>query len=167
MFWNGRTAIEGLSQSECGCDVGRRGFGRGLSRSGTGAANPVNPNGSGNIFESLFALIIEREIEPPNGVFLNTGRNANASRFRQTFKASSDVHAVTEDVAVLDHDVADVDPDAEFDAAVRCAGIALGHAALPLGCTTQPVDDAAELHQQPITGSFDDPAMMLGDLRID
>jgi hypothetical protein len=45
--------------------------------------------------------------------------------------------------------------------------LALGHAALPLCCTTQPVDDAAELYQQPITSSFDDPAMMLGDLRID
>src|SRR5258708_6767997 len=156
-----------VGQGECGCDLGRGGFGRGLIRSGTGRTNPVDPNGSGNILESSFAHIIKREVEPPSGVFLNTGRNANASRFRKTFKASGDVHAVAEDVAVLDHDIADVNPDAEFDAVVRCAGITLGHATLPFSCTTQTVDDAAELYQQPITGRFYDPPAMFSDLRID
>ena len=135
--------------------------------SGPGGTNPVDPNGPGNIFESLFAHIIKREVEPPSGVFLNTGRNANTSGFRQTFKASGDVNAVTENVAVLDRDIADVDPNPEFDAVVRCAGITLGHGALPFSGTAQPVDDTAKLYQQPITGSLYDPSAMFSDLRID
>ena len=116
---NGRTAIEGLSGS---ANAGAMSVGAALGVVSVGVAgcrNPVNPNGSGNILESLFAHIVEGKIEPPSGVFLNTGRNANAAGFGQTFKASGDVHAVTEDVAVLDHDIADVDANAEFDPVVR------------------------------------------------
>ena len=44
---------------------------------------------------------------------------ADAARFGQAFESGRDVDALTKDVAVLDNDVSDVDPDVELDAVVR------------------------------------------------
>ncbi len=68
---------------------------------------------------------------------------------------------------MLDHDIPDIDADAEFNAAVARASIARGHIVLPLVGTAQAVDDAAELDQQPVAGGFDDPPAVFGDFWID
>ena len=165
IFWNGNTAIDGLSgRARVGRTFDRRGFGRAL---GGGEADPVDTNRAGDVLEALLAHVLEGEIEPAGSILLNTGRDADAAWVGQAFKAGSDIHAVAEDVIVLDHDIADVDPDPEFDAVVRGAGIAFGHAALPFGSTTQPIDDAPEFNEKSVAGRFDDAPVMLGDLRID
>ena len=83
-------------------------------------------------------------------------------------QACCDVHAVAEDVAILDHNVADVDADTELDTLVGGdLGVALGHAGLQLSRTVQRIDHAAELDEQAITRRLDEPAMMFSDLRID
>jgi hypothetical protein len=75
---------------------------------------------------------------------------------------------VAEDVAVLGDDIALVDADAEFDAAVRRSlAIQLGQRRLYFAGTPQGVDDAGELDQQPVARGLDQPAAMLGDLRVD
>ena len=72
------------------------------------------------------------------------------------------------DVTVLDDDVTNIDTDPEFDAIVRRhLRVPLGHAGLHLGRTAQPIDDAGELDQHAVARSLDDPAMPLGDTRID
>ena len=38
---------------------------------------------------------------------------------------------------------------------------------LNLSCAAQRVDDAGELHEQPVAGGLDDPTTVLGDLGID
>src|SRR6266446_9006774 len=83
-------------------------------------------------------------------------------------KPGCDIHTVTEDVRILDDDIALVNTDTELDAAGRRhIGVTLGHAALPFGRTTQPVDDARKFDQQAITGSLHDAAPVFGDLRVD
>ncbi len=99
---------------------------------------------------------------------MNTGRKADASGFGQTFQPSRDVHPVTEDVVVLDKDVALVNTDTELNAFLGShPGITLGHDVLNLSRTPQGIDDTGELDQQSITGRFDDTAPVFGDLRID
>lgn len=72
------------------------------------------------------------------------------------------------DVAVLDDDVPEIDPDAEFElVAGRLAEIVLGYGALNVDGTAQSVDDARKLYQQPVPHRLDEAAMMLGDLRLE
>ena len=72
------------------------------------------------------------------------------------FEPSSYVHAVTENVAVLSDDIANVDAYPEVDAFLGGnLRITLGHDGLNLGRTPQGIDDTAELDQQTVTGSFD------------
>jgi hypothetical protein len=110
---NGRTAIEGLS-GKGRTDAPSIGSTLGLP-SGSGT-NPVDPDRSAHIFEALFAKILEGGLQPSSCVFLNPRRHANATRLGKTFEAWRDIHAVAEDVVLLDDDVAHVDADAELDA---------------------------------------------------
>src|SRR6516225_4383399 len=82
-------------------------------------------------------------------------------------QSSSDVHAIAEDVAILDHDVAHVDANAVRDALVRRHnGVALGHTGLHLGCAAQRIHYAAELDQQAVTRRLDEPTVVRADLWI-
>ena len=48
-------------------------------------------------------------------VLLHPGRHADAAWFRKTLQTCRHVHAVTENVATIDNDVAKIDADAELD----------------------------------------------------
>ena len=80
---------------------------------------PVDPHRPRDVFERLLPHVFEGEVETACGVFPNAGRDADSSRLGQGFEPGRDVDAVAKDVAVLDDDVPDIDPDAEVDAAVR------------------------------------------------
>src|SRR5262249_32855508 len=81
---------------------------------------------------------------------------------------SGHIDAIPENVAVLDHDVAHVNANAEFDAFVRwCHGITLGHASLHLGRATQGIDHTGELDEQAITRRLDKPTVVRSDCRIE
>ena len=72
------------------------------------------------------------------------------------------------EVVALDDHVAEVDADAQFDPPrLGDAGIALGHRLLHRDGAAHRVDDARKRHQHAVAGHFDDPPMMLGDLRLD
>jgi hypothetical protein len=95
-------------------------------------------------------------------------RHANAARIGQTFQPSSDVHAVTENVAVLDDDIANIDAHSKFDAAgARQTVVTVGHVVLPFGRAAQTVYYTGELDEQAIPGRFHYSPMMSGDFRID
>ncbi len=118
--------------------------------------------------EVLFSKVVEGEVEPPGYILLNAGGYTNTSWLGQTFQPGRDVHPVTEDVPVLHNDVALVNSDTELDAIVaRCSSTLLTHRVLPFGRTTQCIDHAGKLNEQPITGRFDDAAPVFSDLRID
>jgi hypothetical protein len=78
------------------------------------------------------------------------------------------VHAVAEDVATIDDDVADIDPNAKLDPLLlRHVGVALHHATLNIKSTAHGVDHAAELGQHSIAGVLDNTAAVFGNLGID
>jgi hypothetical protein len=66
--------------------------------------NPVDPHRAGNVLEVLLSNVVEGKVETPGYVLLNTGGHANASRLRETFQPSRNVHAVPEDIVILHND---------------------------------------------------------------
>ena len=95
-------------------------------------------------------------------------RHADAAGGRLLLQARGDVDAVAKNVVILDDDVAEVDADAELDALLgRDVGIAPRHAGLDLDGALHGLDDALELDQHAVAGGLDQPAVVLGDRRID
>ena len=110
------------------------------------------------------------EIEVELALDLGEGglREVDPARLRHAFEPRGDVDAVAVDIVAVDDDVADVDADAEDDPVVLGQPIvAERHAALHLDREQHRVDDAYELHQQPIAHQLDDAAAILQRLRLD
>ena len=85
------------------------------------------------------------------------------------FQPRCDIDAVAHQVAVaLLDDVAEVDANMEFDAAVgRDAGVTLDHCVLNLYCATHGVDNAAKLDESPVAGALHHPPVVHGDGGVD
>src|SRR4051812_28915749 len=76
---------------------------------------------------------ISSEIQLARGVFLHPRRDANPAGFGQCFKPGGHVHPIAENIAILDHDIPDIQADAEFNALVlRHRRVSAGHAGLDL-----------------------------------
>jgi hypothetical protein len=121
----------------------------------------------GNVLQPLLAQILEGKVELATRIFLYSGRDADATGFRDPFQPRCHVHPVAIDVATLDYDVADIDADAKRDPLLwidLC--VASRHPALDLKGATQRVDHAPELSQQTIASGLDDPSAVFLDLRI-
>jgi len=87
--------------------------------------------------------------------------SAKASRRAARFDA------VAEDVVLVDHDVAEIDADAEIDAPLGWhARVARGHLALHLDRATNRIDHARELADQTVARHVDNAAAVLLDLGI-
>ena len=92
------------------------------------------------------------------------GRQADTARPGQRLDAGGDVHAVAEQVARLDHDVADMDADAELEPAVgRELVVGLGEPLLRRHGALDGIHGAGELGQQAVAGGVGDPTAMAGD----
>jgi hypothetical protein len=94
-----------------------------------------------------------------------TGRSRGLSN---TFKAGSNVDTVTEDIIVIDDDVADVNPNTELDPDVlRHTVVLFSHATLDLDRAARCIHGAGKFHQHTVTGGLDYAAAMPSDLGID
>ena len=159
------------------CDrqpVGKREFGRLRGRHGrrfglrSVQQQATNPDWPGDVLELLLALVGKADIEAAFDVLLHARRHANAAWRRKSLQPGSHVHTFTEDIVVLDDNVANMDADAEFDTPVRRdVGIARRHAALDVNGTADRIDDAGEFGQQAVARRLDQPSMMLGELGIE
>src|SRR6266446_4510810 len=80
------------------------------------------------------------------------------------FEPCGDIDAVAVNVVLVNDDVAEIDADAELDAALLGdAVIAQCHFALQFDRARHRIDDAGEFDQQPVAGGLHDAAAMLGD----
>jgi hypothetical protein len=78
-------------------------------------------------------------------VIVHAPRDADLAALDQPLEPSSDVHAVAEDVVVLDHDVADIDADPEaHPASFRLVFVSSLKRRLNLDRTANRVKDAGE-----------------------
>ena len=96
----------------------------------------------------LIAKIIEIVLNTVSNVIPHASRDADPTRSSQALQPCRDIHAIAEDVAVLDHDITDIDPDAKLHPALRRKrgvrfrkGLLNGHPAV------HGIDDAGELSE--------------------
>ena len=116
----------------------------------------------------MFAEIFEGDVESIAHLVANRGGDADAARRRELLESRRYVDAVSENVAVVDDDIAEIDADSELDPARgRYVGVAACHPALDLGGTLHGVRNALEFDQHSVTGRFDDPPLVLLDGGID
>jgi hypothetical protein len=101
-------------------------------------------------------------------VIVHASRNADFAALDQALEPSSYVHAVAEDVIVLDHDVADIEADPEaHPATFRLAFVSLLKGSLNFDRTANRVEHAGEFGDHAIAGGVRDPASMLRDELVD
>jgi hypothetical protein len=125
-------------------------------------------NRLGDVLDPVLAHRLERQRELVAHLVINAPGDADAPRLGEALKARGDVHAVAVDVALLQHDVADVDADAEPDAPVfGLARLALRHAVLDRDRALDRVDGAGELDQGAVARELDHAAAVLIDQRLD
>ena len=158
MFWNGSTAIDGLSGSASA----------GSSPATPSSRTPINPHRLRNVLELLLAHVADIERELALDLLVGVVGKADAAGLGQRLHASRNVDAVAVDVALIDDDVADVDADAELDPAIfGNVGVALGHGALDFHRAAHGIDRARKFDQRAVTRRLDDAAAMLRNLGID
>jgi hypothetical protein len=122
----------------------------------------------GDVLQLSCAEVGDLEIEPSLHLPVGLFGKADRSRFGDTFQPRGDINAVAHQIAVafLD-DVADVDPDTEFDPLFSWhTGVALDHRALDFDGAAHFVDDAAELDDDAVAGARNDPPMVERDGRV-
>jgi hypothetical protein len=116
----------------------------------------------------LLPYVFEGNLELVPEVLLNTSRNADAARLRYPFQTCRYVHSITENVATIYDDIANIDANAELDfPLLRQAGIAFSHPALHVDGAAHGVDHATELGQHSVAGVLDNVSTVLADLGID
>ena len=120
-----------------------------------------------DILELLFSGILKVHVELAAHLPIGVIRDADAAGLGDAFEPCGNVHGVAEDVTFLDHDVADMDAHAEFDALIGpYPRIALRHCALLLDRAAGRVHRTAELDQNAVAGALDDAATMFRDRRL-
>jgi hypothetical protein len=76
--------------------------------------------------------------------------------------------SITKDVATVDHNIPDIDADAELDSLLLWhVSVALGDAPLDIKSASHRVHNAAELSQHSVPGVLDDTSTVLSDLGTD
>jgi len=159
MFWNGSTAIEGLSGS---------GSARCKRFRGACQVDAIDSHGARDVFQHLLPQIDEGLRQLVADLAPDILRKTDAARVRDAFQPRRDVDAVAQQVGAIDHDIAQVNSDPEGDEAVGSdLGIALRHTALHGQRAAHGVDDARKLDQDAVAGGLDDAAAMHRDGRID
>ena len=66
----------------------------------------------------MLAEVFEFKRQFFHDVIVDAARDADTARIRQPFEACGDVHPVAENISVLQHDVADIDPNAKLHSAI-------------------------------------------------
>ena len=144
-------------------------LGRRLRLGGDAYLQRIDPDRSFDVLELRRAEISDRHIEPAAHLAVGVlGKTDRAGR-GDAFQSRGDIDAVAHQVAVaLFDDVAQMNADPEFDAALRRqAGVALDEAVLHLDRAAHGVDHAAEFDEAAVAGALDHATMMHGDGRID
>src|SRR5215475_7302529 len=131
-------------------------------------AHCIGAHRPSDVLELPLPQVLERQIEPPGGIFLNAGRHAEPTRFSQSFEPRRDVHAIAKNIAIFDDNIADVDANSKLNALVlRHSSISFSHAGLDLAGAAQRIHDTTEFDEQPIARRLHEPAVVRGDRRID
>ena len=131
-------------------------------------AQPKRPDRMRDVLHQLLAQIFKDHVAVMTQVIAHASRNADFTAPDQPLEPSGDIHAVAENVVILDHDVADIDADPKaHPPSFRLAFICPLKRRLDLDRAPDRVKDAGEFGEYTVTGSVRDPASMLRDKVID
>jgi hypothetical protein len=130
---------------------------------------PIDAHQAGDVFDLLFAQILEREVKLIAHLVAYDAANTDPAGLGQCLETGGDVDAVTVDVALIDDNIAEINADAEVDAPFsgNVSVVALCHVALHLDRAAHRIDDAGKLDQRAVAGGFDKAATVLPDLWVD
>ena len=116
----------------------------------------------------LLADVVEADIEAPMHLLAHRSRHTDATWLGKRLQSRRHVDAIAGDVGAINDDVAEVDTNPELEALYgRPRLIVWPHRPLHINCATERGVRAGELEQHPVARGLDDPAAMLGNLRID
>jgi hypothetical protein len=139
-----------------------------LSYESSTRPHTIDLNRPNDIFEPLLTGVLKDNVKFALDVLQYSPRDANAARLSNPFEARRYIDSLTEDVAPVEHDISDIDADAELNPSfLRLAGIAFRHAPLDLDSTAHRIHYTTELSQQPIPGVLNHPPAVFSYLRID
>src|SRR4029077_4439130 len=120
------------------------------------------------VFDSVLAEIGKPDRQLFADLLAHRVADADLVRRRERFNPSRYVDAVTEHVALVDHDIAEVDADAKPDPlALWQVGVAVLHPPLNHDGTAYGIDDRGELDQHAVAGGLKDASAVLVDQRVD
>jgi hypothetical protein len=132
-----------------------------------GDRDAIDAHWPSDVLDLLLAQILKAEIDFVADLVADDAADADPARLGQSFQPCRDIDAVAVNILLVDDDIAEIDADAEFDAALfGNTVIAQGQLALQLDSAAHRVDGAGELDQEPVAGGLHDAAAMLGDLGV-
>jgi hypothetical protein len=141
---------------------------RGRVRVGDLGSHTIDSDWPCDVLDLLLAQILKDKGQPVADLVVNRIGDEHPAGIGQGFDPRRDVDAVAIEVVALDDHVAEIDADAQLDAAVRRdADVPLGHRLLDFDRAAHRIDDAGKLDQQTVAGGLDDTTVMLGDFRIE
>src|SRR5262249_36415987 len=121
----------------------------------------ISTNGPGEVLDLLLTSILERSLNLSFDLTKYFIAHQNATGLSQALKPRGDIHTVSVNISALfNDDIAKVQADAEPQRPTRSC--CLNGKCCP-GCSQR----TCELGQKPIARRLDQPALMLGDLRLD
>ena len=104
----------------------------------------------------------------PLDLIMDLAGDAEATGIGQSLEPRRNVDAIAVDVRALDHDVAEVDADAQSNALlVGQVGLPVGHRSLDDNSAFDRLDDAGKLGQQTVAHQLHGTAAMLRNRRLD
>jgi hypothetical protein len=128
----------------------------------------VNLNGPRYVLEILPTKLPAADRNFPLNLIENLAGNTNASAVGDAFQASRDVDAITEDVVLIDHYVANIDAKPKINATILGqTNIPFSHSLLNCQSAANGINCAGELNQRSVAGRFNDASVMLSNVGID
>src|ERR1043166_9625745 len=114
---------------------------------------PPDPHRLGDVLQRLEPEGVARDIDLAADLPIGVIGDADPAGLCNALESRGNIDAIAEDVVVIDDDVADMDADADFDAAVRPDIRVLSrHAVLDFDRAARSIHGAGKLHQQAVAG---------------
>ena len=128
---------------------------------------PVDAHWTSDVLQILLAHVFKTTIEPSLNLVADDCGNTYAAWCRQPLQPCRNIDAIAVDVAVGDHDVAEIDADAKFHPLVFLdRRVAVGHIALHRDGARDGLDNALKLSEEAVTSILNDPSLALCNFRV-
>ncbi len=132
------------------------------------SADAERPNRLTDILDPLRPQVVEVHLDFRDDLLMDTAGNDHGTGLRQPLQTRGDVHAIAEDIVVLNDNIAEIDANSELDAAgLWRFRVSRRHAILKRHGAPDGIHHAGELGQEPIPRRLDNPSSVLGDAGLD